>query len=116
MKLNIKPFLQSLRKLYYTTTDEALQLASKKPGLFGSIFLAIYLPRINKNISKEDFLQQMLNRMLLIVSTMGVLFLLSTYLKLNFLAGFSLLACLSGLLPYAGYAVAKKSLKLENTN
>jgi len=54
VKFKIQSILQNIRKLYYTTTEEALELASKEPGIIGKIFMAIYFPSTGKNSCKKN--------------------------------------------------------------
>tara|TARA_B100000519_G_C14074452_1_gene358401 strand:+ start:211 stop:549 length:339 start_codon:yes stop_codon:yes gene_type:complete len=111
MKFKIQSILKKIRKLYYTTTEEALELASKEPGIIGKLFMAIYFPSTGKNPCKKEFLQRMLNRIILIASTMGGMFILSKYLEIRFFEGVFLILALTSLFPYVGYLVAKKTLE-----
>lgn len=112
MKFKIQSILKNIRKLYYTTTEEALELASKEPGIIGKLFMTIYFPSTGKSLCKKDLLQRMLNRIILIASTMGSMFIWSKYLEVRFFEGLFLILTLTSLFPYVGYLVAKKSLEL----
>ena len=54
VKFKIQSILKNIRKLYYTTTEEALELASKEPGIIGKLFMAIYFPSTGKTVVKKN--------------------------------------------------------------
>ncbi len=104
--------LRYLKKAFFPNTNNIAELFSQpyKPNFFGKAFIAIYFPFLSKNLSKEKFLQLLLNRIIIIAGIMGGCCLWSKYLELHFIEGVFLLLTLSALFPYIGYIVAKKSL------
>lgn len=112
IKAKLLSILTGLRKCFFPTQDEsyeqAMKAIDKQPGWLGKAFIAIYFPSLNENEDKKSTLRRMLNRIILIASTSGILCLISKILDLHFLEGIFLMFCMSSLIPYIPYIVAKK--------
>lgn len=79
---------------------------------FSIIFFSSQNWAFSPDKGEKEFLQRMLNRIILIASTtMGGMFIWSKYLEVRFLEGIFLIITLTSLFPYVGYLVAKKILK-----